>query len=294
MPENYFKHLNVSSFERKWGIYITTVGHSIVNATDDHQDEKYHENHHFYSNRGRMSNDYYVVFISKGRGIYCSSITKKEEVLAGKCFLMHPGTGHKYRPDPKFGSEEYWVGFNGNFVQQLMNQDIFDPLKPIVDVGLNTEMLVLYNRLIRKTKLSALGYRQQIAGITMQIIGLICSLEKNDERPYDPLGKLIAKAKLLIQESFEKSMDMEKLARELPMGYSSFRKAFKNATGSSPNQYHVGLRLERARNLLMMNELNISEISDQTGFESIYYFSKLFKKKNGISPRSYRLLHTVA
>jgi len=104
----------------------------------------------------------------------------------------------------------------------------------------------------------------------------------------DPLGKLIAKAKFIIHESFEQALDMQQLAGQLPMGYSAFRKAFKQSTGASPNQYHLNLRLTRAKDLLRSTVLNINEIADQTGFESVFYFSKLFKKKNGLSPKAYR------
>ena len=81
---------------------------------------------------------------------------------------------------------------------------------------------------------------------------------------------------------------MEKLAKELPMGYSLFRKEFKRITGKSPNQYLLDLRLEKAKYLLVMTTLNISEIGYQTGFDSIFYFSKLFKKKYSCSPKKYR------
>ena len=81
---------------------------------------------------------------------------------------------------------------------------------------------------------------------------------------------------------------MENLARQLPMGYSSFRIAFKKICGESPNQYHLKLRLNRAKDLLTTTALNINEVADQTGFESVYYFSKVFKKKMGVSPNAFR------
>jgi AraC-like DNA-binding protein len=289
MLHNYFKYLNVTSFEHQWGMYVTTVGYSKVEPNDQYPNQQHPESHHLTWNRGRILNDYYVVFISRGKGMYGSALTKPEEVVAGNCFLLHPGVWHRYKPDPKLGWEEHWVGFNGKFVQQLMDQEIFDPGSPIIDLGFNTEMLVLYNKLIDEVQLSSVGYPQQIAGITMQILGLISNLARHNEPANDPVGKLIAKAKFLIQESFENSLDMEQLARELPMGYSSFRKAFKRIAGQSPNQYHLNLRLDRARNLLVGTALNINEISDQIGFESVSYFSKLFKKKYGISPKGYRL-----
>jgi transcriptional regulator GlxA family with amidase domain len=59
-------------------------------------------------------------------------------------------------------------------------------------------------------------------------------------------------------------------------------------TGLSPNQYHLNLRITRAQELLESTLLNIEEVADQTGFENIYYFSKIFKKKVGTSPKVYR------
>jgi len=72
------------------------------------------------------------------------------------------------------------------------------------------------------------------------------------------------------------------------MSYSKFRQAFKKSTGLSPNQYYLNIRLNKAKELLTSTSLNINEIAYHTGFESIFYFSKLFKKKNGVSPKDYR------
>ncbi|TCD03151.1 AraC family transcriptional regulator [Pedobacter psychroterrae] len=290
MLQNYFKYLNVTSFEEKWGIYVTSVGYSKVAPNELYPNQQHPDSHHLTWNRGRILNDYYIVFISKGKGIYGSALTKPSEVVAGNCFLLFPEVWHRYKPDVKFGWEEHWVGFNGSYIRDLMNQSIFDAKNPIIDLGFNTDMLVLYNRLIDEVQVSSVGYPQQIAGTTMQLLGLLSNQLRNNQRAHDPVGKLISKAKFLIQESFENSMDMEQLAKDLPMGYSSFRKAFKKITGQSPNQYHLNLRLERAKNLLTMTALNINEVSDHTGFESVSYFSKLFKKKHGVPPRSYRIL----
>jgi AraC-like DNA-binding protein len=66
----------------------------------------------------------------------------------------------------------------------------------------------------------------------------------------------------------------------------------KKSTGSLPKQYLLDLRLNKAEDLLLSTKLNINEIADQTGFDSIYYFSKRFKKKNASSPTSFRTKKT--
>jgi AraC-like DNA-binding protein len=288
MLNNYFKYLNITPTEERWGLYVTSVGYSKIEPNDNYPNQVHPQSHHLTWNRGRILNDYYVVFISKGKGLYASALTQPFELNAGTCFFLYPGVLHRYKPNPKIGWEEYWVGFNGYYVEQLMNKGFFDRQDPFVYLGLNKDILILFRELINAVQASLTGYPQQIAGITLQILGLINNIAEHHEYNDDPVGKLISKAKFIIQESFEDNLDMEKLARELPMGYSAFRKAFKRITGESPNQYHLNLRLERAKNLLATTVLNISEIADQTGFESVFYFSKLFKKKNGISPNALR------
>jgi len=288
MPNKYFKYLNVTPVEERWGIYVTTVGYSKVDPNDHYPNEEHPQSHHLTWNRGRTLNDFYIVFISKGKGVFGSALAEPAEVVAGTCFFLYPGVWHRYKPDRKSGWEEYWVGFNGFYVEQLFTNGTFDRQNNFVHLGLNKDMLVMFRSLIDTVQASLTGYPQQMAGITMQILGLINNISLHHEYNNDPVGKLISKAKFIIQESFEKTIDMEKMAKELPMGYSSFRKAFKRITGTSPNQYHLDLRLNRAKDLLMNTALNINEIADQTGFDSIFYFSKIFKKKNGVSPNSYR------
>ncbi|MBK0378443.1 helix-turn-helix domain-containing protein [Mucilaginibacter segetis] len=288
MLKNYFKYLNVTPVEERWGIYVTTIGYSKIEPNDNYPNQEHPTSHQLTWNRGRILNDYYIIFISKGKGMFDSAITKPIEVTAGTCFFLYPGVLHRYKPDPKVGWEEYWIGFNGFYIEQLMNKGFFDRKNPFVYLGLNKDILVLFRNLIEAVQTSLTGYPQQIAGVTLQILGLINNVSQHHEYNDDPVGKLISKAKFIIQESFEDNLDMEKLAMELPMGYSSFRKAFKRITGESPNQYHLNLRLERAKNLLATTVLNINEIAYQTGFDSVFYFSKLFKKKNGISPKIYR------
>jgi transcriptional regulator GlxA family with amidase domain len=127
--------------------------------------------------------------------------------------------------------------------------------------------------------------------MTLQILGLLNSLSRFHADPTDNQTKLIYKAKFLLQESIEKPVNLEEMVKELPMGYSKFRKTFKKITGMSPNQYHLDLRLTKAKELLISTNLTINQIAGQTGFDSLFYFSRVFKKKNNMSPKGFRNLN---
>jgi len=62
---------------------------------------------------------------------------------------------------------------------------------------------------------------------------------------------------------------------------------FKNYTGLSPNQYHMQLKIKKAKELIM-NKKSIKEISNYLGFETAQYFSRLYKKKVSTSPMHLR------
>lgn len=66
------------------------------------------------------------------------------------------------------------------------------------------------------------------------------------------------------------------------------RMLFKQATGRPPSEVRRSVRMRTAEHLLTHSELNISEISSQLGFGSIYAFSRFFKNNRGVSPLKFR------
>lgn len=288
--QNYQKYLNIGPAEINWGLYVNTIGFAKVAARKIYPDNKAHPTDHSFTwNNGRILNGYYIVFITKGAGILESAKTKGYNIKAGTCFLLFPGIWHRYKPDPQSGWEEYWVGFNGKNIDELMRSGLFNPENPFIDIGLNEEVLHLFHQMIDSVKTGKIGYRQIIPGIILQMLGLLNAISKFQNDTGSKNEKLVSKAKFLLQESIEKPISLEDISRELPMGYSSFRKIFKEITGLSPNQYQLELRLEKAKTLLNTTNLTIKEVAYQTGFESIFYFSRMFKKKNNIPPKDFRI-----
>ncbi len=66
-----------------------------------------------------------------------------------------------------------------------------------------------------------------------------------------------------------------------------FRTLFKTKFGTTPLQYAIEIKLLKSAKLLRETNLSITETAETCGFSDIYYFSRLFKKKYGISPRAF-------
>ena len=95
-----------------------------------------------------------------------------------------------------------------------------------------------------------------------------------------------------MQQNFRKNLQMQELAKHARMTVSSFSRHFKAATGTTPGKYLLKLRLDEARQMLLENQLSISEIAFQTGFEDSNYFSRIFRIYSGMSPREFRNRNT--
>ncbi|WP_346238342.1 AraC family transcriptional regulator [Niabella insulamsoli] len=287
--QNFHKYLSRTEVEEKWGLYITTAGYSKVEGCQSYPVASDHPATHSFSwNRGRILDDYYIIFISKGCGVFETAHNKKFDINEGACFLLFPGAWHRYKPSYKVGWEEYWIGFNGYYPQQLLESGFFDHNEPVVDMGFNEELLQSFLQLLTKIRHGTPGYHLELSGIALSILSQIYNSKtlRKDVGSKDP--DYIAKAKFVLLDNLENKISMPALAKQLSVSYSKFRKDFKQAMGQPPHQYHLEIRLKRAAELLCATNLSISDIAYQTGFETVFYFSRLFKKLYKHCPKTYR------
>lgn len=287
--ENYHKYLNVTEFDKKWGFYITTAGSAKVKPHGKYPPSSEHPAEYMFNwEKGRILNHYSILYITGGEGIIEYEGSRSARLSAGSCFILKPGVWHRYKPDLLTGWKEYWVSFHGVYPDIIMANNLMCDGNLHINLGHNQELLRLFHSLIKTMADAEPGYHQVIIGITLQIMAVVnnaCKFRISDKYPQE---KLVAKAKFLMQEAIEKPLDVRELAKELPMSYAQFRKVFREATGTSPNQYYLKLRVDKAKELLLTSELTVNEVAFKTGFTSIFYFSRFFKKITGVAPKFFR------
>ena len=94
----------------------------------------------------------------------------------------------------------------------------------------------------------------------------------------------VARVLKYIQSDYAGKMDVEQLAGKARMSASAFHRAFKEVTSESPMQYLKKVRLNRARDLMVQENLKAYIAADQVGYESSSQFSREFKRYFGQSP----------
>ena len=127
-----------------------------------------------------------------------------------------------------------------------------------------------------------------LAGILQHITSTIIYKSKNQAFADSYILDKLSEARLLMKQQIENPSSPEEIAAQLGVGYSWFRRSFKDYTGISPAQYQIQLRLIRAKELLSRTSLNISEIAYKLHFENGGQFATFFKKREGLTPKEYR------
>lgn len=91
-----------------------------------------------------------------------------------------------------------------------------------------------------------------------------------------------------MESEYYDPLDLSALARKVHLNPSYLVRAFKSEAGVTPIHYLNKLRLNAAVSYLANTEMGIQQIAEATGFNSIHYFSRLFKQKYGSSPQQWR------
>lgn len=282
------RYLTISSTDEEWGIVVTTVGYQFIPPGCSYPLSKHPDNYNFKPQTGRILNEYQLVYITKGNGYFESKSCRMKRVSAGTMILLFPGEWHSYYPDSNTGWDERWVGFRGINIDRRVEKKFFSKEEPLLHIGISGTIVSLYDDIIRFASEEKSGYQQMISSIVLHILGCIYYKERNNSFTNAYVVDKINEARIFMKEMVHEPIGPEEIAKRLGLGYSWFRRMFKEYTGVSPAQYQLQLRLMRAKELLTDTSLTISEIAYSLKFENSGQFSTFFKKREGMTPSEFR------
>ena len=284
--KNYdFKYLPYSPTDRPWGLHVTGLGQSRIAPHEHYPPAPHPEQYDYQWPDARVLQEFQCLFIVRGEGVFQTEATGQVKIGMGSlCFIL-PNEWHRYTPAPETGWDEYWVSFDGDMPRLLLENGILSPKQAVCDVGLDASILRCYKDMIDVVEADRIGYRQIAATLTAQLIARACAANSVQD---GPVQKMVREAVFHIEQNIDKPIDFARLAAELHTGYSSFRHKFKRHIGLSPKQYHLELRINKAKRLLTNTTLTVNQISDAMSFRTPYYFMRLFKNRVEMTPTQWR------
>jgi len=287
------KYLTINETDTNWGLTVTTVGFQQINPQTIYPPKIHPTGYYFSPDKGRILHEYQLVYVTHGEGKFRSNSIRLAKINAGSIFMLFPGEWHSYRPDRNSGWSEYWVGFNGSYIEHLVKSGFFAKTDPVYYIGQQEGIVDLFVKIIEHAKNEKIGFQQFISGATTFILGQLFSIKRNSEFGNKEIENLINSARVTMRENIQNDLNPESIARTLNIGYSWFRRMFKQYTGLAPAQYQLQLKIQKAKELLMDPGLSIKEIAFQLNFNSHYHFSNIFKEKTGMSPSQFRSMSLV-
>lgn len=111
----------------------------------------------------------------------------------------------------------------------------------------------------------------------------------------DPDVEIVEKTKIAAIEIIHMSFNANSLIRnseyisdKLQLPYDKISKVFSQVTGSTLEKYIILLKIEKAKEMIVNNEYNLSEISYMLGYSSVHYLSNQFKKTTGVTVSQFK------
>ncbi len=170
------------------------------------------------------------------------------------------------------------------YIQQLYIQLLSIILRTATEIGIGTHLITenndLYGTLLKIESFSELD--NWIKGILGNVCGQI-SAKKQLKTKHS-----IQKAINYIREHCQEEISLTSVADYVRLNPTYFSRLFKEETGCSFVEYLKKLRIEKAKELLRTSNLKIYEICEALGYQSVQYFSTLFKNMVGVTPQEYR------
>lgn len=288
VPNIKIKYLIESEQDSGWGLMTSCVGHQEVRPGESYPPGDHPSGYTFDCGKGRVLSEYQLLYIVKGRGFFESKHCSRTAVSAGSMFLLFPGEWHNYAPDKETGWEEYWIGFNGKNIDEKVINGFFDISNPVYQIGLLEDIISGYESAIDVALKMKAGYQQMLAGLVNIFLGTCYYHHLSNQQIDSRDDEAIQQARTYMSAHFCEEITPEMVAAKVNMGYSKFRKLFKEISGYAPMQYILELRLRHSCELLTTTDKSIAEISMVLGYDSTISFINAFKNKYGSTPLKYR------
>ena len=250
-----------------------------------------------------------LVFIRSGRGLHNMN-GATVPIQAGDIFLIPQNRTHEYLVEPGGEIELDNIMFLDRLLplaeedlSRFTNWQILFLLQPSLSSEMRerTGMLHLESQdisellpLLEKAEalsahLDQPGCRTELLGVFLQILSLIVRKGRTGEQ--EGLGGYVSRISRLLAEfnrSPEQVWTLRSMADYLHMSVANMRLQFRKLTGRSPNRYLLDQRLNKAAALLSGTEISIGETAAESGFRDSNYFTRQFRARFGVSPRTYR------
>lgn len=208
----------------------------------------------------------------------------------GDVFLISPETEAWYEADQKDPWFYSWVGFCGVKAKECMDNAGLSSKRPVCRIENIDYIKQLIEKILEEFQLSYKCELRRNAYLMLIFSELVeAYMEKTPGGVHFYPGSVYARHIIdYINQHYNEKIRIADLAAYIGVNRSYLTSSFKKATGYSPQEYLVLLRMDKASSLLKNTNMSVSDVGAAVGYGDQLAFSKIFKKYFEVSPRAFR------
>ncbi|MFK0524049.1 helix-turn-helix domain-containing protein [Paenibacillus illinoisensis] len=255
--------------------------------------------------------DFELLYVCQGEAATYMD-DKRYTLKAGELIMLPSGVYHQNevvsRPEARF------IGIHFDFFNELTIQTEADmvvneetiqlhkfaaeacaegmpPLSATPVYSPSSSAVQLMEQLVDEFTMRPPGYELICKALMLQLLThLLRSPYLNSSRHVSVHGDKLRELMRQIEDAPSEPWTNSGIAKQMNLSIDHMAKLFKQMVGMPPNEYIQSIRLREARKLLRETDCSIEVVGTQSGYSDIHYFSRTFRKHEGISPREYRKL----
>ncbi len=230
--------------------------------------------------RGRE--DYYLLYVERG---------ELEVVLNGSTYTARSGSTVIFPPHYPYkytfaGNEPLsylWAHFTGSYAGRFLSECGFGELPCLLHFDANIKIVSGFEKLFGIYRAHEPLQQQKLAcGLEDVILCMATDLRQAED------SRSLTQSLGYIHMFYNKEIRIPDLAKMESLSNSRYITVFKQRMGMPPSEYIIHLRLNVACDLLKNRDVSVKEVAARVGYDNPHFFSKIFKKKMGVSPQEYK------
>ncbi|MBI3829162.1 MAG: AraC family transcriptional regulator [Planctomycetes bacterium] len=275
-PQHGARYEIPSAQQEQIGLWVSGVGYSVSNGG---------------ATMNRTLGTYAAVLVTGGRMFFESAPTGRHTVLAGTLFWLFPTIAHSYGGEGGAFAER-WILFGGKVADDFERQGVLAPARCLVPFRENHEPARLVEH-VQETFFKGGPLAVPLASALLhQLIVTMHGIATGFSGAGENADPVVAQALAIVEKESTGGLLPETLAERLHVGYSTLRRRFKQQTGYAVKEYILRVQLRRAKELLAFTKMPVEQVAEATGFADPFYFSRLFREREGVPPSVFRTHQT--
>ncbi|MBI4979623.1 MAG: helix-turn-helix transcriptional regulator [Spirochaetes bacterium] len=230
---------------------------------------------------------YQMVILLRGENFYETSLTRERVLAAPAAFFTFPGIWHRYGTYKGKSARTFYFRFDGNIPRRYYDDHLLNPSQPVIVIRNAARIETLCNDVWHALGRPNDRYMEYASQGILQILQELLIqhgpvLSRTEDREITHIVRMMRK------QIGELYFDFRTYCTANNVGFENMRKIFKQRTGYPPQQYFLRMKLAAAKEQLLSTDHSIKSIARAVGFTDQYYFSRLFKQHENMSPAYYR------